>query len=102
MNECWTTKEKVIPFNPPQPLERGTGEEEKRKEIVTLGTLQKALEQQRTEMRSEMMNDLKQTQYEMMERQREMIEQLMEGLVNNLGQMLQAFRHDSEDLCTRA
>ena len=59
------------------------------KEIVTLETLQEALEKQRNEMRNEMLEDLKQTQLELMERQRDMNRDLMEGMVSNFGQMLQ-------------
>ena len=87
--EVWSGLDKVIPFAPPQPCEGGTKEVEDAKEVVTVKTLQKALEKQRVEMRSEMLEGLRQTQLEMMNRQREINQQLMKGLVSNLGQMLQ-------------
>ena len=39
------------------------------REIVTVEILQKPLEKQRNEMKTEMLEDLKQTQLDMMERQ---------------------------------
>ena len=57
----WSGTDKIIPFTPPQPCEGGTGVMEDIKEIVTLETLQKALEKQRNEMRNEMLENLKQT-----------------------------------------
>ena len=82
--KIWSRTDKVIPFTPPQPCEGATGVvEDVRGRIVSL-------EKQGNEMTTEMLEDLKQTQLDMMERQRDMNKQLMEGLVRNLGQMLQA------------
>ena len=68
--EIWIRTDKVIPVVPPQPCEGGTGEVEDAKGIVTLERLQKAQKQQRIEMRSEMLEDLKQTQLDMMDETR--------------------------------
>ena len=86
----WIELEKVIPFAPPQPDEGDIKEVEDAKEVVTMEMLQKALEKQKVDLKSEMLENLRQTQLTIIDRQREINQQLIEGLMSNLGKMLQA------------
>ena len=52
--------------------------------------VQKMLQDQKHELKQEMQKELNRTQLEIISAQKEMNKQLMEGLVANLGQMLQA------------
>ena len=79
----WIELEKVIPFAPPQPDEGDIKEVEDAKEVVTMKMLQKALEKQKVDLKSEMLENLRQTQLTIIDRQREINQQLIEGLMSN-------------------
>ena len=87
-HQCWDDKEKIIPFEPPQSPEGETDTEASHG--VRLLTVKVLLDKQKSDLRSEMVDDLKKTQDLMLQRQSELNKQLIEGLVNNLRQMFQS------------
>ena len=77
----------------PLPLLEETGNEqatETRGAVVILKTAQKMLQKQKQAIKLEVQKHLNRSHLEIIAEQREMNKQLMEGLVTNLGQILQA------------
>ena len=83
----WSAETKVVPFIIPQ-IEETSAEKvsEMPKGVVTVEMVRKMLQEQKQEIQEVMRS----TQIDILREQREMNKQLMEGLVANLGKMLQA------------
>ena len=93
VESIWPTGTKVVPFIPPisEDTERAQSTET-RGEGVTLEAVQKMIQKQKDEIKLEVQEDLNRSHLEIIAEQREINKQLINGLVNNLYQMLQASR----------
>ena len=87
----WSTETKIVPFVTPLQVETQVYKApEMRQEKVTVELVQKMLQEQKSELKQEMKEELNRTHLEIIMEQKELNKSLMEGLVENLGQMLQA------------
>ena len=91
VQSIWPTETKVVTFVISQLKETGNVQEtETRGEVIIMEVVQKMLQKQKQEIKLEIQEDLNLSHFEIIAEQRDMNKQLMEGLVINLGHMLQA------------
>ena len=84
----WPAETKIVPFVIPSLVETQINKApEMRQGAMTVEMVQKMVQDQKHELKQE---ELNRTQLEIILEQKEMNKQLMEGLVANFGQMLQA------------
>ena len=87
----WPTETKIAPFVIPSQVEtQAYKAPEKRQEKVKVKLVQKMLQEQKSELKQEVKEELNRTYLEIILEQEELNKCLMEGLVENLGQMLRA------------
>ena len=91
IDSIWLEGQKILPFVVPHFAETETvKDEETKKEVATVEMVEKMLQKQKMGFKLEMQEGTNRAQTKIIEEQRAMNKQMMEGLVSRLGQMLQA------------